>query len=65
LLDNSAKARDLALAGHLVEFAFLAEPKNGLVQGAYTKVNEARVSFENSLMARGIFRYAAQRPAML
>ncbi|WP_432198403.1 alkyl sulfatase dimerization domain-containing protein [Streptomyces sp. bgisy027] len=54
-----ADAGDLRLAGHFAELAVLAEPDCPAVHRARADVNEARAEAEASLMARGIFRWAA------
>jgi alkyl sulfatase BDS1-like metallo-beta-lactamase superfamily hydrolase len=53
-------AGDLRLAGHLAEFAALAAPGDGAVQAVRAEVNEARVAAEPSVMAKGIFGWAAR-----
>jgi alkyl sulfatase BDS1-like metallo-beta-lactamase superfamily hydrolase len=50
---------ELRLAGHLVEYAFLAAPEDGDVNRARAEVFEARVGAEPSTMAQGIFAWAA------
>jgi len=49
---------DLRLAGHLAEFAALADPKDPGVLAVRREVNEARLNSERSLMAQGIYRWA-------
>ena len=51
--------RALRLAGHLVELAVDAEPDDVEAQRARAEVNEARRDHERSLMARGIYAWAA------
>lgn len=61
-----ARARDLAskgelaLACHLVEMAALAAPDDDRVKTARAKVYEQRAEAETSLMAKGVYRAAAQ-----
>ena len=50
---------DLRLAGHLAELAALAAPDDAEVQEARAAVFERRQKTESSLMARGIFGWAA------
>ncbi len=52
-------AGKLALAGHLVEYAAQASPDDDAVWEARGRVNRARMKVERSLMARGVFRAAA------
>jgi alkyl sulfatase BDS1-like metallo-beta-lactamase superfamily hydrolase len=54
-----ADAGDLRLAGHLAEFAVQAAPADTAVQAVRAEVNEARAEAEVSLMAKGIFAWAA------
>jgi alkyl sulfatase BDS1-like metallo-beta-lactamase superfamily hydrolase len=58
LTDSGADA-DLRLAGHLAELAALAAPDDAEVQEARATVFERRKESESSLMARGIFGWAA------
>ena len=53
-------AGDLRLAGHLAEFAALAAPDDPDALAARAEVNEARVAAEPSVMAKGIFGWAAR-----
>ncbi|MFM7068053.1 MAG: alkyl sulfatase dimerization domain-containing protein, partial [Actinomycetes bacterium] len=50
---------DLRLAGHLAEFAALAAPGDPGVLAVRRDVNLARLNSERSLMAHGIYRWAA------
>ena len=50
---------DIRTACHLVEFATLADPENNLVHGIRAEIYQARREQESSLMAKGIFGYAA------
>lgn len=52
--------QDLALAGHLAEFALKAEPQNPTVRHAYAQVNQARSRHATSLMATNIYEHAAR-----
>lgn len=56
-------AGDLAMAGHLIELALRAtgptDPHRDAVRAAYRQINDARAQKEGSLMAQGIFRFAA------
>ena len=54
-----AKAGDLRLASHLAEFAAQADPQNAEVHNIRAEVYEKRALHEDSLMARGIFTWAA------
>jgi alkyl sulfatase BDS1-like metallo-beta-lactamase superfamily hydrolase len=47
-------------ACHLIEMAALAEPENHHIQGIRAEVYAARRTQETSLMAKGIFGYAAR-----
>ncbi|MBL8716889.1 MAG: MBL fold metallo-hydrolase [Myxococcales bacterium] len=51
----------LALAGHLAEYAVRAAPDDEAVWEARSRVNRARMEAERSLMARGVFRAAADQ----
>ena len=53
-------AGDLRLAAHLAETAALAAPDDKAVLGVRADVYEARVAAEPSLMAKGIFGWAAR-----
>jgi Tfp pilus assembly protein PilF len=50
---------DLRLACHLAELAAQAEPDNARVHQVRAEVFQARRNHETSLMAKGIFGYAA------
>ncbi|MGH9026060.1 MAG: alkyl sulfatase dimerization domain-containing protein [Acidimicrobiia bacterium] len=50
---------DLRLAGHLAEWAAVAEPDNRALQQLRAEVNEARVEDATSTMAKGVFGTAA------
>ena len=54
------EAGDLRLAGHLAEFAALAAPHDVSILEVRAEVNERRVAAEPSLMAKGIFGWAAR-----
>lgn len=54
-----ADSGDLRLAGHLAELAVLAEPEGPAVHRVRAEINDARAEAEPSLMAQGIFRWAA------
>ena len=56
-----AASGDLRLAGHLAEFAMQAAPDDVAVRGVRAEVNRARVAAETSVMARGIFSWAAHQ----
>jgi alkyl sulfatase BDS1-like metallo-beta-lactamase superfamily hydrolase len=51
---------NLRLAGHLAELAALAAPEDAGAHTTRAEVNEARVDAEPSLMAKGIFGWAAR-----
>jgi alkyl sulfatase BDS1-like metallo-beta-lactamase superfamily hydrolase len=53
-------AGELRLAAHLAETAALADPNDPNVHAARAEVYEARVAAEPSLMAKGIFGWAAR-----
>lgn len=55
-----ADAGDLRLAGHLAGWAALAAPEEAAIQRALAEVLERRVEAEPSLMAKGIFGFAAR-----
>lgn len=52
-------ATDMRLASHLAELAALAEPSDARVHEVRAQVFQARRNQETSLMAKGIFGYAA------
>ena len=52
---------DLALAAHFIELAVLAEPDNEHVHKARARIYKERRYEELSLMAQGIFGYAAKQ----
>ncbi|MFE8946138.1 alkyl sulfatase dimerization domain-containing protein [Streptomyces sp. NPDC007856] len=54
-----ADAGELRVAGHLAEFAVQAAPDDATVHAARADINEARAEAESSLMAQGIFTWAA------
>jgi alkyl sulfatase BDS1-like metallo-beta-lactamase superfamily hydrolase len=56
----AAAAGDLRLAGDLAELAALAAPDDAAVHQVRAEVNEARAAAEPSLMAQGVFRWAAR-----
>jgi Alkyl sulfatase dimerisation len=56
----AAAAGDLRLAGDLAELAALAAPGDAAVRQVRAEVNEARAAAERSLMAQGVFRWAAR-----
>lgn len=56
----AAAAGDLRLAGDLAELAALAAPHDPAVHQVRAEVNEARAAAEPSLMAQGVFRWAAR-----
>ena len=58
-------AEDFRMACHLIEMAALAEPDNFQIQGIRAEVYAARRSKETSLMAKGIFGYAARQSKVL
>jgi alkyl sulfatase BDS1-like metallo-beta-lactamase superfamily hydrolase len=58
-------AGDLRLAGHLAEFAALADPADRGVHRVRAEVFEARVAAETSTMAKGIFGWAARESRTL
>jgi alkyl sulfatase BDS1-like metallo-beta-lactamase superfamily hydrolase len=51
---------DMRLACHLVELAVQAEPENKNAHGARSEIYQRRREQETSLMAKGIFGYAAR-----
>ena len=54
-----AASGDLRLAGHLAEMASLAAPDDAVVHDARAEVFRQRVAAEPSLMAKGVFSWAA------
>ena len=56
----AAAAGDLRLAGDLAELAALAASDDLAVHQVRAAVNEARAAAEPSLMAQGVFRWAAR-----
>ncbi len=56
---RAADAGELRLAGHLAEFAAQAAPHDRAVHAARADINQARAAAESSLMAKGIFTWAA------
>ena len=56
----AAAAGDLRLAGDLAELAVLAAPDDSAAHQVRADVNEARAAAEPSLMAQGVFRWAAR-----
>lgn len=52
---------ELALAAHFIEIAFMAEPDNRNVHKARARIYKERRYEEVSLMAQGIFGYAAKQ----
>ena len=54
-----SSAGDLRLAGHLAEMAALAAPDSPEAHAARAEVYSARAKAEPSLMAKGVFRWAA------
>jgi alkyl sulfatase BDS1-like metallo-beta-lactamase superfamily hydrolase len=59
--EERAAAGELALACQLAEWAARAEPQDAGIVEARRKIYRARSEAETSLMARGIFRDAAER----
>jgi len=55
-----ADAGELRLAGHLAEMASLAAPDDKGVHRTRADINNQRVAFEPSLMAKGVFGWAAR-----
>ncbi|TML63061.1 MAG: MBL fold metallo-hydrolase, partial [Actinobacteria bacterium] len=55
-----AEAGELRVAGHLAELAALAGPDDAGVHAARAEVFERRVAAEASLMAKGVFAWAAR-----
>jgi alkyl sulfatase BDS1-like metallo-beta-lactamase superfamily hydrolase len=51
---------DLRLAGHLIEWAWLASPDDQGVQAARQRIFSARAEAATSTMARGVFDWAAR-----
>ena len=58
-LASSDDDGDLRLAGHLAEYATLAEPESREAHEARAEVYRRRVAAETSLMAKGVFSWAA------
>jgi hypothetical protein len=58
-----AGSGDLRLAGHLAEMASLAAPDDAAVHDARAEVFRQRVAAEPSLMAKGVFSWAASESA--
>jgi len=56
-----AERGDLALACHLAELAAQAAPADAAVRAVRASVYQRRAEHEQSLMARGIYRWAAER----
>jgi hypothetical protein len=54
-----ADSGDLRLAGQLAEWAVQAEPADAAAQEARAEVNRRRRDEATSLMARGIYSWAA------
>lgn len=54
-----ADTGELRLAGHLAELAVLAAPEDAALHTVRAEVNQARADSEASLMAKGIFTWAA------
>jgi alkyl sulfatase BDS1-like metallo-beta-lactamase superfamily hydrolase len=54
-----ADAGELRIAGHLAEFAVQAAPDDATAHAARAHVNQVRAESESSLMAQGIFTWAA------
>lgn len=50
---------EFRLACHLIEYATIAAPKDSALQALRAKIYQARAAQESSLMAKGIFRSAA------
>jgi alkyl sulfatase BDS1-like metallo-beta-lactamase superfamily hydrolase len=57
-----ADAGDLRLAGQLAEWAAQAAPDDAAVRAVLADVYSRRVDEASSTMAKGIFRWAAERP---
>jgi alkyl sulfatase BDS1-like metallo-beta-lactamase superfamily hydrolase len=57
-LSRSDDDADLRLAGHLAEYATLAEPASKTAHEARAEVYRRRVAAETSLMAKGVFSWA-------
>ena len=56
-----AERGELALACHLAELAAQAAPGDAVVVGVRAAVYQRRAEHETSLMARGVYRWAAER----
>lgn len=54
---------EFRLACHLVEYATIAEPKDPALQALRARIYQGRAAQESSLMAKGIFRSAANESA--
>jgi len=61
--EEQAAAGELALACQLAEWALQAAPNDDGVQAIRSKIYLARADKESSLMARNIFKDAAERPS--
>jgi len=59
--EQLAAAGELRLACHLIELAWQATPDDSSVSGARSAIYKQRVAAETSLMAKGIFGYAARQ----
>ncbi len=55
-----AESGELAVACHLAEYAFAADPSDARVRAVHAQVYRARAERESSLMAKGIFGAAAR-----
>jgi alkyl sulfatase BDS1-like metallo-beta-lactamase superfamily hydrolase len=60
--DELAAAGDLALAAHLIELAATALPGDRAIRATRSKIYADRAARERSLMAKGVFTAAANRP---
>lgn len=58
--EELAEAGELRLAGHLAELAAQAAPEDPAIHRVRATVNEARVRAEASLIAKGVFGWAAR-----
>jgi hypothetical protein len=54
-----AETGDHRLACQLIEWAAAADPDDGAVRGIRQEIYAARVEAERSLMARGVYSWAA------
>ena len=61
--EQIASTRDLRLACHLVELAALAAPDDKAIHAIRAAIYQQRRDSETSLMAKGIFGYAAGESA--